>query len=1021
MQRQSASDARFLIQLVRELRTGVRRSQLRTLGRMTAVNTSVTLALTLLIVMLIRTHTDTSLIYWWGGCQLLLMATLNWYLAKTKAAAGQAKAKAQDQSDRLSILPAFIWCIVAGLLWGVLAGFFPYLPTYMQYLIILSVAGMAAGSTTTLASLPQGAVVFILGCLVPPTVYQFALPGIEGMAAGFILTIFSVAMIWTTLVIHLYFRRQIRAERQARQLMEAGLHERIANLVNETETLRDAMQLCLDEVCRYTAWPAGHVLLRELDDPDILVSSGVFHSADPKRFKALEEVSLTIRIRRGDGLAGRILENGEPVWVLADGTGENLPSTFTGSLAENGYARSAAVAKAGLTAYIGFPVKVGQSIRGVIEFASHDSRRPSQNLMNLLATVATQLGRAIERDQAQSELRASEAKFRTLIEGSAQGMVVHLHEKFLYVNDAGAQIFGYSAEEFLALPSVFDVVHPDFRDKMKALAAARMSGAKQSNAYDFVGIHKDGQHITLHARADRIQWEGETALLMTAVDITERVRAEAAVRREEKRAKDYLDIAGSIIYASDKNGNFTMLNEAGCRLFECTESEIIGRNAIELFLPEENRKNGRQQHASWAAGESPPKSFVNRMETLTGQPVYVRWQLVAIRDENGAFSGILGSGQDITQQRVVEDQLRQAQKMQAVGQLTSGIAHDFNNILMVIMGNLELGLDKVSTQDNPRDYLVAALQSAQKGADLNRQLLTFSRQEDVHQKVVDLNEVIRGMSGLLRRALGEEVSITSELDERACFSRVDPAQLESAILNLALNARDATREQGRIVVRTIHQPESKQVILQVCDTGIGMSEVIRKRAVEPFFTTKQTGSGSGLGLSMVFSFAQRAEGEFDIDSSPGQGTTVTIALPLAPCDGGIAEAVRSTPDALVAGKKLVLLVEDQAAVADAIQAHLAALKYEVLRCETGIEALHLLETEPVELVLSDILLPGEVDGTQIALQVLERFPNVRIALMSGNPEVAINEKRVRPAVPFIRKPFTRAELAAVLAEGPVST
>lgn len=1016
MQRQTVSDARYLVQLLRELKTGMRRSQLRTLGRMTAVNTSVTLALTLLIVLLLRSHLDSTLIYWWGGFQLLLMAGLNIFLFRAKASAGALT----DDSERLSIRPAFAWCIVAGSMWGALAAFFPSVPTYLQYLLILSVAGMAAGSTTTLASFPQGAVVFILGCLVPPTIYQFSLPGIEGMAAGFILTIFGVAMIWTTLVIHLYFRRQIRAERQARQLMETGLHERIANLVNETQTLEEAMRLCLNEVCRYTGWPVGHVLLCAHDNPDVLVSSGVAHSNRDERYKALEEISLNIAIERGDGLTGRILENGEPVWVLADGTGENLPVSFRGTLGDNSYTRSSAVAEAGLTAYIGFPIKVGQTIRGVIEFASSQATRPSQNLMNLLSTVATQLGRAIERDHAQSELRASEAKFRTLIEGSAQGMVVHLAEKFLYVNDAGANMFGYSTQDFLALSSVFDVVHPDYHEKMKALAAARMSGHEQSSSYDFVGIHKTGRHITLHARADRIEWEGETALLMTAVDITERVRAEAAVRREEKRAKDYLDIAGAIIYASDKDGRFTMLNEAGCRLFECEETDVIGHKAIDLLVPEDKRANAYDQHARWVAGESPPKSFINRMQTFTGRLVYVRWQLVAMRDENGVFSGILGSGQDITQQRVVEEQLRQAQKMQAVGQLTSGIAHDFNNILMVIMGNLELGLDKLASQSDPMEYLRAALESAQKGADLNRQLLTFSRQEDVQQKVVDLNTVIRNMSGLLHRALGEAVSITHQLNPAPCFARVDPAQLESAILNLALNARDATRQGGQIVIRTAADLDQEQVSLAVCDHGIGMSNAIRKRSVEPFFTTKETGSGSGLGLSMVFSFAQRADGQLDIDSVPGQGTTVTITLPQMSAPDENAQPTTNAPQETVNSRKLILLVEDQAAVASAIQAHLTAMEFDVLHCETGIQALSLLETQPIELVLSDILLPGEVDGTEIAQQVLDRFPNVRVALMSGNPEVAADKQRVRPEVPFIRKPFTRAELAAVLAADGVS-
>lgn len=1016
VQRQTVSDARYLVQLLRELSTGVRRSQLRSLGRMTAVNTSVTLALTLLIVLLLQSHVDSRLIYWWGGCQVLLMAGLNLFLFRAKNASGRSTSR----PERLSIRPAFVWCIIAGLMWGALAAFFPSVPTYMQYLLILSVAGMSAGSTTTLASFPQGAVVFILGCLVPPTVYQFSLPGIEGMAAGFILTIFGVAMVWTTLVIHLYFRRQIRAERQARQLMEAGLHERIANLVNETQTLDEAMRLCLNEVCRYTDWPAGHVLICPPDNPDVLVSSGVAHSDKDDRFKALKEISLNISISRGEGLTGRILETGEPVWVLADGTGENLPVSFEGKLGDNQYIRSQAVAEAGLTAYIGFPIKVGQTVRGVIEFASSQSSRPSQNLMNLLSTVATQLGRAIERDHAQSELRASEAKFRTLIEGSAQGMVVHLDEKFLYVNEAGAQMFGYGEAEFLALSSVFDVVHPDYHEKMKALAAARMSGEKQSSAYDFVGIHKSGQHITLHARADRIDWEGETALLMTAVDISERVRAEAAVRREEKRAKDYLDIAGSIIYASDKEGCFTMLNEAGCRLFERQESEVIGLNAIDTLVPQDNQERAHQQHARWVAGESPPKSFVNRMVTLSGQPVYVRWQLVVMRDENGAFNGILGSGQDITQQREVEEQLRQAQKMQAVGQLTSGIAHDFNNILMVIMGNLELGLDKLSGQGEPAEYLEAALQSAQRGADLNRQLLTFSRQEDVQQKVVDLNQAIDGMSGLLRRALGEEVSLTSELAETPCFARVDPAQLESAILNLALNARDATRQGGGIVIRTSCNPDQEQVALAVRDSGIGMSNAVRKRSVEPFFTTKQTGSGSGLGLSMVFSFAQRADGALEIDSAPGQGTTVTITLPQMPAPEAGEEASPDVPEEGAPGSRLILLVEDQSAVANAIRAHLAAMKFDVLHCETGDQALHLLETQPIELVLSDILLPGEIDGTEIAQQVLTRFPNVRVALMSGNPDVAADKQRIRPEVPFIRKPFTRAELAAVLAGDGVS-
>jgi signal transduction histidine kinase/CheY-like chemotaxis protein len=367
---------------------------------------------------------------------------------------------------------------------------------------------------------------------------------------------------------------------------------------------------------------------------------------------------------------------------------------------------------------------------------------------------------------------------------------------------------------------------------------------------------------------------------------------------------------------------------------------------------------------------------------------------------------------EVRQRERAEAALVQANKMEAVGQLTGGIAHDFNNLLQAMSGNLELIKMMPDNRDKVLRWAGNAAQAAERGTRLTGQLLTFSRRQRLEATEIDLGELMRGMSELLRNSVGPTVDIDVKVDPHLGMVRSDATQLELAILNLAINGRDAMPSGGRLLVHA--QPETDRVAIRIVDEGVGMTREIVERALEPFFTTKGPGNGTGLGLSMAYGVARAAGGDLRIDSAPGEGTTVTMYLPRTPLTEGAApEKVRAEAPITSAQPADVLVVDDDREVRQAVADMLRGSGHRVTEAENGPQALLLLEQQTPDLMLLDFAMPG-MNGAQLAANILARIPEMKLLFLTGYADSAAIDKAVRGQAKILKKPVGAAALATAI-------
>lgn len=483
------------------------------------------------------------------------------------------------------------------------------------------------------------------------------------------------------------------------------------------------------------------------------------------------------------------------------------------------------------------------------------------------------------------------------------------------------------------------------------------------------------------------------------------------------------------ILTIDTAGIITSANPATERMFGYSAEELTGRN-INVLMPEPYHSAHDGYIANYLRTGVPRiigfgREVVGRHRDGTHIPIHLA---VSEFDLDGTtyFAGII---RDLTAQKEAESQLRQAQKMESMGQLTGGIAHDFNNLLTVIIGNLEMLEGKVS-EPLQQDLVREAMEAADLGARLTSRLLAFARRSYLEPEIINLNRFVLGLTDLLHRTLGETVDLSTSLSPELWSVRVDPSQVETAIVNLAVNARDAMPEGGRLVVETFNAaidedyvaieedlPSGEYVRLSVSDTGEGMPPHVREKAFEPFFTTKETGRGTGLGLSMIYGFARQSGGHATIYSEPGKGTTVNIYLPRH-ADAGSAEAAQGAT-AIKAGRgETILAVEDDDRVRRLTMTRLDDLGYTVLAAANGPEALKLLEAHPeIDLVFTDLVMPGGLSGYDLCAKARQMRPGIRCLLTSGYAEeLANSDKLLAERLTVLRKPYRQAELAEVIAE-----
>ncbi len=526
------------------------------------------------------------------------------------------------------------------------------------------------------------------------------------------------------------------------------------------------------------------------------------------------------------------------------------------------------------------------------------------------------------------------------------------------------------------------------------------------------------QNIQLEERVRRrtAQLENTFANLRKANEENERIAA--ALRRSEARLRLINDTIPILIGYVDKDEVYRYANKGYSDWYGHPEGGVTDRGVLDVIGPE---VYGQVKDSVKRALSGQQVTYEYQMQRQ-GQTVHAQSTLVPEISAEGETLGFFVFSHDITEQKRMQAALLQAQKMEAIGQLTGGLAHDFNNLLTVVIGNLAALQDHRPDDAELNEFVEPALQSARRGVQLIKRLLTFSRQQPLEPQVVDIGQLIGSLAKLVRRSLPESISVSTDLGGASIHTLVDPGQLESALLNFALNSRDAMPQGGRlhIAARAVELDADaaafdvkpgRYVLIEVADNGCGMDAETLARACEPFFTTKRLGLGSGLGLAMAYGFAKQSGGGVTIHSQPGQGTTVLLVLPQATPEP---EANLPGEDSdLPHGGELVLLVEDEPNVRRIVRQQLIDLGHPVIEAENGRQALDMIDQIlDIAIVVSDVIMPGGLNGRQLAETVLERHPAMRIVLMSGYTDEAAAEGA--NDLPVLAKPFVRQDLARAL-------
>jgi two-component system, cell cycle sensor histidine kinase and response regulator CckA len=513
--------------------------------------------------------------------------------------------------------------------------------------------------------------------------------------------------------------------------------------------------------------------------------------------------------------------------------------------------------------------------------------------------------------------------------------------------------------------------------------------------------------------------------------LVRRASDHAALQRdleeEQRLLHALMDSVPDHIYFKDREGRYVRVNRARAKFLGVPFAEdVIGRTASELLPESIARAIDEEDREILSTG----KPLLDRVERVVMAKGGVRWESttkVPIRDSSGAIAGLIGITRDVTEQKAVEEAFRQAQKMDAVGRLAGGIAHDFNNLLTAILGHSELGL--MSQPPQPfRNHLLEIRKAGERAAALTHQLLAHSRKQVLSPKILDLNAVVEGMEGLVRRLIGENIEVQTCLAEKLGRVSADPGQMEQVLLNLIVNSRDAMPRGGTLVIGTRAEvlradtadrrvPPGSYVVVSVSDNGSGMDAETRTHIFEPFFTTKEPGKGTGLGLATVYGIVKQSGGDIVVKSEPGCGTTFEVYLPRVETPTQERATSGATLNA-AGGSETILIVEDEHAVRRLASTILSARGYTILEASDGDEALAALARHPgvVHLVLSDVVLKG-MSGQESARRLSELRPGIKVLFMSGYTNDAIlRNGALEGGTAFLEKPFAPTGLARKVRE-----
>ena len=724
------------------------------------------------------------------------------------------------------------------------------------------------------------------------------------------------------------------------------------------------------------------------------------------------------RVRVGEGVAGWVARHREPV-------------TLHGRVEDGRFAPLHP--RPEIRAAVSMPMVSGEKLIGVLNVnLTRGRHRFTLGQIKALSILTSTAASALENVRLHAEVLEAEARYRSIFENSLVGLFRSTREgRLLAVNPAFAALFGYDSPEEL-LAAVTDIARQLYVDPERRETFIRTLETKgEIHGFEAQLYRKDGAVIWERVTARAVRDEGGSTLHYegSIEDITDRVQAEAHLREREAEYRLLFESNPHPMWVfDDETLVFLAVNEAAVRHYGYSREEFLGMT-IEGIRPREEvpllAKHLAARDRPEAERSVHKGVWTHRRKD--GSLIRVRVSAGTIVFQGRKARLVLAT--DLTEREQLEAQLRQAQKMEAVGRLAGGVAHDFNNLLTTILGYSELLIQQRHEDAELVRELEEIRAAGERAAALTRQLLAFSRRQVLQPKVLDLNAVVTDFERMLRRLIGEDVELASRLDPRLGRVEADPGQLEQVIMNLAVNARDAMPQGGKLTIETANVELSEAyaaeradvdpgpyVLLAISDTGTGMDEQTKSRLFEPFFTTKEAGKGTGLGLATAYGIVKQSGGHIAVYSELGRGTTFKVYLPRIEAAVERSSEIETGP--LPRGSETVLLVEDEVGVRALVRTLLEAQGYAVLEASGAEEALEIAgsHARPIDLILTDVVMPGS-SGPGLRGELERSRPGTRFLFMSGyTDDAVVRHGALESGLAFLQKPFTPEALARKVRE-----
>jgi PAS domain S-box-containing protein len=723
------------------------------------------------------------------------------------------------------------------------------------------------------------------------------------------------------------------------------------------------------------------------------------------------EIPLNGPRREPSGMARRIMSQGDEL-ILLDEPVTRLPDAFP----IGNTSRPAA-------SLLLVPIRNHRKVIGILSIQSYALRAYNHTDLDTLQTLADHCGGALERIGVEQALRESEQRFRDLFEGSPDAVFVEdLDGNVLDVNPAACRLHGVGREQLLGR-NVSSLIPPDLREG----AARNFKSLVEGRLHQVEGASwtQDGRVVPVEVRASRVHYGGKDAVLLHVRDITDRKLAEAALRSSEMLFHSVWENSVDGMRLTDENGKMAAVNDAFCKLVGLPREELEGKPFTLIYADSEAPapiladfrqrfrdrivENQREQRLRLHNGNVLTLEHTSSFVELRGQPAL-----------------LLGQFRDLTAQKRLEEELRQSQKMEAIGQLAGGVAHDFNNILTVIHGHASLLLAGGSLAGASVKSAQQISQAAERAAGLTRQLLAFGRRQMMQPRQLDVNEVVGNMTKMLGRILGEDIVLQLHYSPHPVMVEADAGMLEQVLLNLAVNSRDAMPKGGLLAIKiatvrvdashAAEHPEAcigDYACLSVTDTGCGIPPEIQRRIFEPFFTTKEVGKGTGLGLATVYGIVKQHKGWIEVESEVGRGTAFNVFLPLSDKTAEVAHE-RLSEQTARGGTETILVVEDEAPLRELVCNVLAGHGYRVLQAESGVRALQVWQDTngQIDLLFTDLVMPERLNGRELAEKLWTERPRLKVIFTSGYSADAVCKDFVLcRGLNYLQKPFHPHKLA----------